>query len=94
VALTVTIVAAAGLLIRSVLRLQSVDLGLAADRLVLVNLDMPQVKYGDRGRAADSTPGSAFSRESSPDTNGRLKMFDVGANRTERWPARRSIFLE
>ena len=52
VALAVTIVAAAGLVIRSVLRLQSVDLGLAADRLVLVNLDMPQAKYADRGRRA------------------------------------------
>lgn len=52
VALAVTIVAAAGLVIRSVLRLQSVDLGLAADRLVLVNLDMPQGKYADRGRRA------------------------------------------
>ena len=41
VALAVTIVAAAGLLIRSVLRLQSVDIGLPADRLVLVNLKMP-----------------------------------------------------
>lgn len=52
VALAVTIVAAAGLLIRSVLRLQSVDLGLPADRLVLIDLDMPQAKYAERGRHA------------------------------------------
>jgi predicted permease len=52
VALAVTIVAAAGLLIRSVLRLQSVDLGLPADRLVLLDLHMPQAKYADRGRHA------------------------------------------
>ncbi|MBA2304976.1 MAG: ABC transporter permease [Acidobacteria bacterium] len=52
VALAVTIVAAAGLLIRSVLRLQSVDLGLAADRLVLVSLEMPHAKYAERGRHA------------------------------------------
>lgn len=52
VALAVTIVAAAGLLIRSVLRLQSVDIGLATDRLVLVNLDMPQAKYAERSRRA------------------------------------------
>jgi putative ABC transport system permease protein len=52
VALAVMVVAAAGLLIRSVVRLQSVDLGVAADRLVLVNLDMPQAKYADRGRRA------------------------------------------
>jgi predicted permease len=52
VALAVTIVAAAGLLIRSVLHLQSVDMGLAPDRLVLVNLDMPQAKYAERGARA------------------------------------------
>jgi predicted permease len=52
VALAVTIVAAAGLLIRSVLRLQSVEIGFATDRLVLVDLDMPQAKYADRTRLA------------------------------------------
>jgi putative ABC transport system permease protein len=52
VALAVTIVAAAGLLIRSVLRLQSVDLGLPAHRLVLIELDMPQTKYTERRRHA------------------------------------------
>ena len=49
VALAVTIVAAAGLLTRSVLHLQSVDIGLAVDRLVVVELAMPQRTYGDRG---------------------------------------------
>jgi putative ABC transport system permease protein len=48
VALAVTIVAAAGLLTRSVLRLESVDVGLAADRLVFVELAIPQGKYADR----------------------------------------------
>jgi putative ABC transport system permease protein len=52
VALAVTIVAAAGLLIRSVLRLQSVDLGLPAERLVLLELHMPQAKYADRPQHA------------------------------------------
>jgi len=52
VALAVTVVAAAGLLIRSVLRLQSVDIGLAADRLVLVTLDTPHAKYADSSRLA------------------------------------------
>jgi hypothetical protein len=36
VALAVTIVAAASLLTRSLLRLEAVDMGLAADRLVFV----------------------------------------------------------
>jgi putative ABC transport system permease protein len=52
VALAVTIVAAAGLLIRSVLRLQSVDLGLPADRLVLLDLHMPQQRYAERRQHA------------------------------------------
>jgi putative ABC transport system permease protein len=47
VALAVTVVAAAGLLTRSLLRLQAVDMGLAADRLVFVRLTLPQVKYAD-----------------------------------------------
>jgi putative ABC transport system permease protein len=47
VALAVTVVAAAGLLIQSVLRLQSVDLGLPADRLVLLDLHVPQARYAD-----------------------------------------------
>ena len=52
IALAVTIVAAGGLLIRSVLRLQSVDLGLPADRLVLLDLHMPQSQYAERRRHA------------------------------------------
>ncbi len=47
VALAVTVVAAAGLLARSVQRLQAVDLGLAADRLVLAELDLPRERYAD-----------------------------------------------
>ncbi|PYR72016.1 MAG: hypothetical protein DMF86_24775 [Acidobacteria bacterium] len=50
VALAVTIVAAAGLLIRSLLRLQAVDMGLAADRLVFLELDLPQGTYADDTR--------------------------------------------
>ena len=42
VALAVTVVAAAGLLTRSMLRMQSVDLGLVADRLVFVELSLPR----------------------------------------------------
>jgi putative ABC transport system permease protein len=50
VALAVTVVAAAGLLTQSVLRLQSVDMGLAADRLVFVDLSMPDRVYEERDR--------------------------------------------
>lgn len=52
VALAVTIVASAGLLIRSVLELQSVDIGLPADRLALVNLKIPPGKFAERNRYA------------------------------------------
>jgi putative ABC transport system permease protein len=47
VALAVTVVAAAGLLTRSLLRLQGVDMGLAGDRLVFVRLALPHGKYAD-----------------------------------------------
>jgi putative ABC transport system permease protein len=50
VALAVTIVAAAGLLTRSLLRLQAADMGLATNRLVFVQLSLPQPEYADRGR--------------------------------------------
>ena len=48
VALAVTVVAAAGLLVQSLVRLQSVELGLPAHRLVLVDLHMPQARHVDR----------------------------------------------
>jgi len=50
VALAMVVVAAAGLLTRSVLRLQSVDMGLAAGRLVFVDFSIPDRAYGDRER--------------------------------------------
>lgn len=57
VALAVTVLAAAGLLIRSVLRLQAIDLGLPADRLVLLDLHVPAAKYAlprQHGRFLDA----------------------------------------
>ena len=52
VALAVTVVAAAGVLIRSVLRLQAVELGLPADRLVLLELHLPRARYAERPQHA------------------------------------------
>jgi putative ABC transport system permease protein len=52
VALAVMVLAAAGLLIRSVLNLQAIDLGLAAGRLVLVDLHLPSEAYAERERRA------------------------------------------
>jgi predicted permease len=50
VALAVTVVAAAGLVGRSLQRLQSADMGLAADRVVIAELDVPRDRYTDQGR--------------------------------------------
>jgi putative ABC transport system permease protein len=47
VALTVMILVTAGLLLRTLSRLQSIDLGLTAERLVFVDLSLPQKKYVD-----------------------------------------------
>ncbi len=52
VALAVTVLAAAGLLIRSVLNLQAIDLGLSAERLVLLDLHLPSSAYAERERRA------------------------------------------
>lgn len=52
VAIAVTILIAAGLLTRSLMRLQAVDLGLSRDHLVFIDLALPQTKYRDRARHA------------------------------------------
>jgi putative ABC transport system permease protein len=50
VALAVALVAAAGLLTRSLQRLQAADMGFAQDRLVLAELDVPTALEGERRR--------------------------------------------
>ena len=50
VALAITVVAAAGLLTRSVLQLEAADMGLTAEELVLVRLALPRAKYVERDR--------------------------------------------
>jgi len=50
VSLAVAVVAASGLLTRSLLRLQHVELGLSAERVVVVALSIPPPKDGDRAR--------------------------------------------
>ena len=52
VALAVTVLTAASLLIRSVLKLQAIDLGMAAERLVLLELYLPPEKFRERHRHA------------------------------------------
>ena len=67
VALAVTVVAAAGLLTRSLFRLQSAEMGLAADRLVFVSLSLPQAKYGDRERHLQFLNAVVAQLEGAPD---------------------------
>ena len=50
VSLAVAILAAAGLLIRTLVYLQSIETGYAGDALVLMELSLPQGKYGARAR--------------------------------------------
>jgi predicted permease len=50
VSLAVAIVAAAGLLVRTLVYLQSIEIGYAGDALVLMELSLPQEKYGVRAR--------------------------------------------
>jgi predicted permease len=50
VALAVAVVVAAGLVARSLLRLQSTGAALGADRLVIASLALPQDRYGERER--------------------------------------------
>ena len=50
VALAVTVVAAAGLLIRSLERLQTADMGLANERIVFAELDLASERYADQER--------------------------------------------
>ena len=50
VSLAVGIVAAAGLLVRTLVHLQSIETGYAAEALMFVELSLPQDKYGPRAR--------------------------------------------
>jgi predicted permease len=66
VALAVAVVAAAGVLTRSLLRLQAVDMGLAADRLVFVELALPRARSNDRARHLQFLDDVAAQLEATP----------------------------
>ena len=66
VALAVLVVAAAGLLIRSLLRLQSADTGFAAPQLVFVELTLPAGTYDSRERHAQFLEQTIASLEAAP----------------------------
>jgi putative ABC transport system permease protein len=85
VALAVTVVSAAGLLVRSLLRLQAVDMGLAADRLVVVSLDLPQAKYGDRQRHLQFLDDVVGQLESAPEIAGATPINVGPFSGTDGW---------
>lgn len=66
VALAVTIVAGAGLLVRSVRNLQAVDLGMPADRLVFAALSLPGAKYPTQARHAQFLDAAIAQLEAAP----------------------------
>jgi putative ABC transport system permease protein len=66
VALAVTVIAAAGLLIRSVLRLHAVDLGMPADRLVLLDLHLPPAAFAERHQHARFLDDAIAGLEAAP----------------------------
>ncbi len=66
VALAVAVVAAAGVLARSLIRLQTIDMGFATDRLVFVELSLPQEKYADESRHAQFLDGAVSTLEAVP----------------------------
>jgi len=66
VALAVALVSAAGLLTRSVLHLESIDTGFAADRLVFVELSLPQARYRDRTAHAEFLDQAVSQLEAAP----------------------------
>ena len=66
VALAVTVVAAAGLLAQTMVRLQAVSTGLASDHLVFVNLSIPRDKQADRPRHAQFLSDAVASLQGIP----------------------------
>jgi putative ABC transport system permease protein len=87
VALAVTVVAAAGLLTRSLLRLQAVDLGLPADRLIFVRLELPQAKYADAARHLQLLKDLITQLEAAPGIAGATPVHSPPLAGTGGWDA-------
>ncbi len=82
VALAVTVLAPAGVLIHSVLRLQAVELGLPADRLVLLDLHLPRARYAERQQHGQFLDGG--------DRAARGRARHRGRNTCQRLPVHRT----
>ncbi|PYQ05934.1 MAG: hypothetical protein DMF83_13800 [Acidobacteria bacterium] len=87
VALAVTVVAAAGLLTRTLLQLQAVDMGLAADRLVLAQLALPPTKYAEPGRQLQFLDDVVAALEMAPGIDGATPVNTPPFAGTAGWDA-------
>jgi predicted permease len=83
----VTVVAAAGLLTRTLLQLQAVDMGLAADRLVLAQLALPPTKYAEPGRQLQFLDDVVAALEMAPGIDGATPVNTPPFAGTAGWDA-------
>ena len=87
VALAVTVVAAAGLLSRSLRRLQGAEMGLAAEQLVFVPLELPRAKYGDSGRLERFLAAAVARLEAAPEVRAATPVNSPPFSGTGGWDA-------
>jgi putative ABC transport system permease protein len=87
VALAVALVATAGLLARTLVQLQTVDMGLASDRLVFAQLALPQAKYAERGRQLQFLDGVVAALEAAPGIDGATPVNTPPFAGTAGWDA-------
>jgi putative ABC transport system permease protein len=87
VALAVTVVAAASLLTRTLLQLQTVEMGLAADRLVFAELVLPQAKYSEPARQLQFLDEVVAALETAPGIDGATPVNITPFAGTAGWDA-------
>jgi putative ABC transport system permease protein len=87
VALAITIVAAAGVLTRSLLRLERVDIGMAAGRLFFVRFELPRAIYSDRARQLRFLEDVVRTMEASPAVAGATPINTPPFSGTGGWDA-------
>ena len=87
VALAVAVITATGLLTRSLLQLETVDMGLDADRLVFVELSLPQAKSSDRERQRQFLDAMVAELEAAPEIAGATPVNTRPFSRPGGWDA-------
>jgi putative ABC transport system permease protein len=87
VALAVAVITATGLLTRSLLRLETVDMGLDVGRLVFVELSLPHTKYSDRERQRQFLDAIVAGLEAAPGIAGATPVNTPPFSGTGGWDA-------